>query len=98
MKRNHIGWRKAHYARISARDQSYVLTFLDQLAEAIVRVGWKNFYNFDESNVRVFNSNTITIARKGAEEVIVDSRRNDREYFTTIGDQHRRNFAINYFA
>lgn len=85
MRRNHLGWRTAHYARRCAIDPVYSEIFLNQLAEAIINVGGKNVYNFDETSVRIVNSSTKTLALKGTEEVIVNQKRNDREAFTAIG-------------
>ena len=85
MRRNNLVWRTAHYARLSAIDPVYAKIFLDQLAEALITLGAKNVYNFDETSARIVNSSKKTLALKGTEEVIVDEKRNDRQAFTAIG-------------
>lgn len=85
MRPNNLGWRTAHYARRSIIDPIYSEIFLDQLAEAIINLGAKNVYNFDETSVGIVNSSKKTLALKGTEEVIVDEKRNDHEAFTAIG-------------
>lgn len=85
LKRNHLSWRSAHFARRGRIDLTYASIYINIIAHAVNKYGWSYVFNMDETAIHIQNSSKKTIAPKGSEEVIVDCQRNDKECFTVLG-------------
>lgn len=66
-------------------DTIYVEIYLQELALFIIKFGYDKVFNMDETTVMVNNCSVLTLGKKKAETVTVDSKTNGKECITALG-------------